>query len=52
MSIAQIIQDAWNKQSKWLIALRPLSWLYQFGFTVNKQLYQKGIKKTYKAPVQ
>jgi len=51
MSIAQIIQDAWNKQSKWLIALRPLSWLYQFGFTVNKQLYQKGIKKTYKAPV-
>ncbi|MCM8511495.1 tetraacyldisaccharide 4'-kinase [Acinetobacter bereziniae] len=51
MSLAQIIQDAWNKQSKWLIVLRPLSWLYQFGFVLNKQLYQFGLKETYKAPV-
>ena len=51
MSIAQIIQDAWNKQSKWLIVLRPLSWLYQIGFKINQKLYEKGIKKTYTAPV-
>lgn len=51
MSIAQTIQDAWNKQSKWLIVLRPLSWLYQFGFNLNKQLYLKGIKKVYTAPI-
>jgi tetraacyldisaccharide 4'-kinase len=51
MSIAQTIQDAWNKQSKWLIVLRPLSWIYQFGFSLNKRLYQWGMKETYKAPV-
>jgi len=51
MSIAQTIQDAWNAQSKWLIVLRPLSWLYQFVFSFNKWLYQSGIKKTYKAPI-
>ena len=38
MSIAQIIQNAWNQQAKWLIVLRPLSWLYRFGFVVNRQL--------------
>ncbi|MFV5514612.1 tetraacyldisaccharide 4'-kinase [Acinetobacter gerneri] len=51
MSIAQIIQNAWNKQSKWLIALRPLSWLYGFGFGFNKFLYQSGIKHKYHAPI-
>ncbi|KAF1027728.1 MAG: Tetraacyldisaccharide 4'-kinase [Acinetobacter bereziniae] len=51
MSIAQTIQDAWNKQSKWLIVLRPLSWLYQLGFSINKKLYQFGIKESYLAPV-
>ena len=51
MSVAQIIQNAWNKNAKWLIVLRPLSWLYQSGFAVNKWLYSSGIKKTYKAPI-
>lgn len=51
MSIAQIIQDAWNKKAKWLIVLRPLSWLYQFGFTLNKKFFQYGLKRKYKAPV-
>lgn len=51
MSIAQTIQDAWNIQSKWLIVLRPLSWLYQLGFSINKKLYQFGIKESYLAPV-
>lgn len=51
MSIAQTIQDAWNKQSKWLIVLRPLSWLYQFGFSVNKLLFKKGFKNVYTAPI-
>jgi tetraacyldisaccharide 4'-kinase len=51
MSLAQNIQNAWNKNSKWLIVLRPLSWLYQAGFAFNKQLYKSGIKPTYTAPV-
>lgn len=51
MSIAQIIQDAWNKQAKWLIVLRPFSWLYRFGFLLNKKMYQSGMKPRYKAPI-
>lgn len=51
MSLAQQLQNAWNKQAAWLIVLRPLSWLYQFGFSFNKSLYQWGYKKTYTAPV-
>src|SRR5690606_19089313 len=51
MSIAQVIQNAWNKQSKWLIVLRPLSLLYRLGFFLNKALYQRGIKPIYTAPV-
>lgn len=51
MSIAQIIQDAWNRQAKWLIVLRPLSWLYRFGFVVNRHLYLSGLKERYRAPV-
>jgi len=51
MSIAQLIQDAWNNQAKWLIVLRPLSWIYRAGFLLNKKLYQMGIKSSYQASV-
>ncbi|RKG33052.1 tetraacyldisaccharide 4'-kinase [Acinetobacter tianfuensis] len=51
MSAAQLIQDAWNKQAKWLIVFRPLSWLYRGGFLLNKKLYQLGIKTSYTAPI-
>ncbi|CAB1213240.1 tetraacyldisaccharide 4'-kinase [Acinetobacter bouvetii] len=51
MSIAQFIQDAWNHQAKWLIVLRPLSWIYRGGFLLNKKLYQLGIKSRYQSPV-
>ena len=51
MSMAQTIQDAWNKQAAWLVLLRPLSWLYRFGFCLNQGLYKTGIKKVYTAPV-
>ncbi|WP_442767319.1 tetraacyldisaccharide 4'-kinase [Acinetobacter bohemicus] len=51
MSIAQLIQDAWNTQAKWLIVLRPLAWLYRGGFLLNKKLYQMGIKSSYQAAV-
>ncbi|ATO20232.1 tetraacyldisaccharide 4'-kinase [Acinetobacter sp. LoGeW2-3] len=51
MSLAQVIQDAWNAQSKWLVLLRPLSCLYSTAFNLNKSLYQQGIKKSYTAPV-
>ena len=51
MSGAQLIQDAWNKQAKWLVLLRPLSWVYQAGFALNRTLYQKGLKQTYQAPI-
>ncbi|NHB57209.1 tetraacyldisaccharide 4'-kinase [Acinetobacter sp. 194] len=51
MSVAQIIQDAWNKQAKWLVLLRPLSWLYKTGFVLNKSLFKSGLKHTYTAPV-
>lgn len=48
MALAQIIQDAWNTQAKWLVVLRPLSWLYRLGFVSNHWLYRKGIKKLYR----
>ncbi|RGD92071.1 MULTISPECIES: tetraacyldisaccharide 4'-kinase [unclassified Acinetobacter] len=51
MSGAQFIQDAWNSQAKWLIVLRPLSWLYRGGFLLNRKLYRCNIKKAYTAPV-
>ena len=51
MSLAQNIQNAWNSQAKWLIVLRPLSWLYRLGFVTNKQLYTLGIKQRYSATV-
>lgn len=51
MSVAQLIQNAWNKQAKWLIVLRPLSWLYRGGFILNKSLYKAGLKQSYTAPV-
>lgn len=51
MSMAQRIQDAWNQQASWLIVLRPLSWLYRFGFCLNQALYTLGLKKVYKAPI-
>ena len=51
MSFAQMIQDAWNKQAKWLILLRPLSCLYWVGSSFNHKLYQTGVKTVYTAPV-
>ena len=51
MSFAQNIQDAWNKQAKWLVVLRPLSWLYRSGFLLNKSLFKAGLKEVYTAPV-
>ena len=51
MSGAQFIQDAWNRKAKWLVVLRPLSWLYRAGFLANKALFDQGIKKRYVAPV-
>ncbi|AQV16408.1 tetraacyldisaccharide 4'-kinase [Acinetobacter pittii] len=51
MSLTQLIQNAWNKQSSWLIALRPLSCLYWAGFLLNRNLYNSGFKQVYKAPV-
>ena len=51
MSVTQFIQDAWNKQAKWLIVLRPLSLLYKTASTLNKKLYVTGMKPVYTAPV-
>ncbi|MDN8179923.1 tetraacyldisaccharide 4'-kinase [Acinetobacter baumannii] len=51
MSLAQLIQNAWNKQSSWLIVLRPLSCLYRAGFLLNRGFYSSGFKKVYTAPV-
>lgn len=51
MSLAQFIQDAWNQQAKWLVVLRPLSWLYRAAFVLNRKLYQSGMKSVYQAPV-
>ena len=51
MSIAQTIKDAWNRQAKWLVLLRPLSWLYGGAFAFNKKLYTLGLKEVYQAPV-
>lgn len=51
MSLAQVIQDAWNNQAKWLVVLRPLSWVYKLGFETNKSLYENGLKKRYTAPI-
>lgn len=51
MSFAQNIQNAWNKQAKWLIVLRPLSWIYYSGFQLNKKLFDCGLREVYTAPV-
>ena len=51
MSIAQHVQDAWNKKASWLIVLRPLSLLYRLVFELNKTLYTVGLKKKYTAPI-
>lgn len=51
MSIAQSIQDAWQRQAKWLMLLRPLSYVYRAAFILNKYSYQSGFKKVYQAPV-
>ncbi|MFV5367718.1 tetraacyldisaccharide 4'-kinase [Acinetobacter junii] len=51
MSLAQTIQTAWNNQEKWLIVLRPLSWLYRFAFLMNKAMYTHKLKKIYTAPI-
>jgi len=51
MSLAQLIQNAWNKQSSWLIVLRPLSCLYRAGFLLNRYFYNSGLKKTYSASI-
>ena len=36
-TISTFIQNAWQHQSKWLILLRPLSWLYRAGFLLQKK---------------
>lgn len=51
MSLAQQLQDAWNRQAGWLKLLRPLSCLYRFGFLFNKQCYRWKLKKSYRAPI-
>ncbi|WP_394661305.1 tetraacyldisaccharide 4'-kinase [uncultured Acinetobacter sp.] len=51
MSLAQIIQDAWNRQAKWLVLLRPLSWLYCAGSKLNKSLFDTKLKSVYRAPL-
>lgn len=51
MSMARLIQDAWNKQATWLIILRPLACLYRGGFLINRWFYQTGLKKVYHSPV-
>ncbi|OTG86081.1 tetraacyldisaccharide 4'-kinase [Acinetobacter sp. ANC 4558] len=51
MSVAQMIQNAWQKQAKWLIVLRPLSLLYRSISLLNKKLYRSGIKSAYTAPI-
>ena len=51
MSVVQFIQNAWNKQAKWLIVFRPLSILYRSISLLNYKLYQVGVKSSYTAPV-
>ncbi|MFC3901970.1 lipid-A-disaccharide kinase [Acinetobacter marinus] len=48
MSLAEQIQKAWHDQAKWLVVLRPFSWLYRAIF-----LWQKTSKSkhAYRAPV-
>ncbi|MBF7687650.1 tetraacyldisaccharide 4'-kinase [Acinetobacter rathckeae] len=51
MALADFIQQAWNKQSKWLKLLRPMSALYGYVSERRKQQYLVGKKETYTAPV-
>lgn len=51
MSLAQQLQDAWNRQAGWLKLLRPLSYLYRMGFLLNKQCYRWRLKTSYRAPI-
>lgn len=51
MGLAHIIQNAWNKQAKWLVLLRPFSYLYGKAFDYNKKCYFSGKKDIYLAPI-
>ncbi len=50
MTLAQHIQNAWQRQAKWLILLRPLSWLYRAVFVLHRA-YSKQFKTPYRAPI-
>ncbi len=45
MSLAQFIQDAWQQQAKWLVVLRPLSYLSRGVSLLNQKLISvQGLK--------
>lgn len=48
MSLAEKIQQAWQQQAKWLVLLRPLSWVYRVVFVWQRARQQK---TAYKAAV-
>lgn len=50
MSLAQCLQTAWQRQSKWLLLLRPFSVLYRALFVLNRGIALK-LKTPYQAPV-
>lgn len=51
MSLKTIFPQAWAKQSAWLYAFLPLSWLYAAIHRLKIFLYQQKILKSYRAPV-
>lgn len=47
----QFIINSWYAKAKWLVILKPFSWLYQFLIMLRKKMYDYGIFKIYKMPV-
>ena len=47
----QFLIHSWYSQAKWLIILKPFSWIYQLILMLRTQLYKRGIFRVHHLPV-
>lgn len=51
MRLSMRLQEAWRQDSSWLRVLRPVASLYQGVLFLRRQLYRRGWRQVYRAPV-
>ena len=51
MGLKQALPNAWRRQARWLVLLKPLAWLYGWVSARQRVQYQSGKKPVYRAPV-